>query len=75
MGFLIGTDGAFGRSILTPHVKELNVNRNGLYLIIGALIVVATGLAFLRLSRRDETRRDRVKKSEKAVFPSRKIDL
>lgn len=44
--FFIGTDGAFGRSILTSHVKELNVNRNGLYLIIGALIVVAAGLAF-----------------------------
>ncbi|MBJ6131912.1 hypothetical protein JAU75_03605 [Ochrobactrum sp. Q0168] len=46
MGFRIGTDAAFRRSILIHYVKESNVNRNGLYLIIGALIVVAAGLAF-----------------------------
>jgi len=41
-----GTDAAFRRSILIDYNEELNVNRNGLYLIIGALIVVAAGLAF-----------------------------
>lgn len=52
MGFLFFCEASSGNQIARACVLtslstgwRLNVNRNGLYLIIGALIVVAAGLA------------------------------
>lgn len=52
MGFLLFCEASRGNKIARARVFtslpidwRLNVNRNGLYLIIGALIVVAAGLA------------------------------